>query len=388
MQDTTLPWLVLQLTDSPTQVGLLVFCRFLPYFVFGLFSGTLADRFDNRRLLIWVQVGQLATASALAVLAFSTTQPWPFFVLAILGGIGNILDWPSSQAFTFRMVGREDLPNAVALTSSINNTGLIVGPALAGVLIAAVGEGWCFTVNAISFLALLLSLLLIRARDLFPIDHGHIHAGTLAAIHEGLRYAWRSRQVRLVLLVVALTSLAGFNFRVILPVLAEKTLHSGSEVFGVLFAAFGLGSVAGGLTVASIGRASWRNLLLGSLGFNVALLALAPMHNVIGAAVLLFIVGLSWTFWMANTQSILQLAAPDRLRGRVMSLFLFAWAGVGPASALLAGWLCHVGGTELALSVAGLVGLTTIGIATARARGLPLERTSIRPTEPWPDSSI
>jgi MFS family permease len=367
---------------------LLVFCRYLPFLVFGLFSGTLADRFDNRRLLIWSQAGQLATASTLAVLAFSTTRPWPFFVLAILGGVGTILDGPSRQAFTFRIVGRDDLPNAVALTSSINIAGLVVGPALGGVLIAAAGEGWCFTVNAITFLAFLLGLRLIRVRDLFPIDRDRIHLGTLAAIHEGLRYAWRSPQTRLVLMVVTLTSLAGFNFRVILPILAEKTLHSGSEVFGVLCAAFGLGSLAGGLMVASIGRASWRHLLVGSLGFNVTLLALAPIRNVTAVAVLLFIVGLSFTFWMANTQSILQLSAPDHLRGRVISLFFFAWAGVAPVSALLAGWLSHVGGTELAVGLAGLAGLTTTGIAAARARGLRREREGIRPTDPWPDSSI
>jgi len=156
-------------------------------------------------------------------------------------------------------------------------------------------------------------------------------------------YAWHSHTIRLVLAVVVLTSLAGFNFRVVLPVLADRTLHSGSTTFGILFAAFGLGSIAGGLTVASIGEPTWRKLLGGAVCFNVALLLLAPLHSAAGAAAVLFVVGISFTFWMANTQSILQLAAPDQLRGRIISLFLFAWAGAAPLSALVAGWLCHVG---------------------------------------------
>jgi MFS family permease len=373
MQDTALPWLVLQLTASPRQVGLLIFCRYTPFLLFGLFSGTLADRFDNRRLLIWSQAGQLAVASALALLAFATKEPWPFFILAALGGLGTILDGPSRQAFTFRVVGREDIPNAVALNSSVNNTGLVVGPAIGGVLIAVVGVGWCFTVNAASFLVLLITLLLIRTRELFPIDNRHVHVGTFVAITEGLRYASRSREIRLALGIVALTSLAGFNFRVILPVLAERTLDSGSTTFGILFAAFGLGSMTGGLTVASIARASWGNLVLGAVTFDLALLLLAPLHTVVAAAAVLFIVGLSFTFWMSNTQSILQLEAPDRLRGRIISLFFFAWAGVAPLSALVAGWLCNLGGTELALTVAGIGGLTTIGVASVLGRGFSVD---------------
>jgi MFS family permease len=373
MQDTTLPWLMLQLTQSPTQVGLLVFCRYIPFFLLGLFSGALADRFDNRRLLMWSQAGQLVTTSALAVLAFTTTTPWPYFVLATLSGIGMILDGPSRLAITFQLVGREDIPNAVALSASMNNAGLVVGPALGGILIAAVGAGWCFTVNAVSFVVLLSSLLLIRARDLFPLAQAHVHAGTFAAIAEGLRYAWRTRLTRLVLSVVAVTALGGFNFRVILPILAERTLQSGPGVFGILFTGFGLGSVVGAFALAAIGTASWSNVLLGGLGFNVALVALAPVHSVAAATALLFVVGMCFTFWMANSQSIVQLSTPDHLRGRVISLLFFAWAGLGPISALLAGWLCDIAGTELALSVAGLTGIVTMVVATARVRRLPLE---------------
>ena len=374
MQDTALPWLVLQLTGSPRQVGLLVFCRYLPFLLFGLLSGAFADRFDNRQLLIWSQAGQFVVAAAMAILAFTATVAWPFFVLAALGGLGSILDGPSRQAFTYRVVGREDLPNAVALNSAVNNTGLILGPALGGILIAVVGVGWCFTVNAVSFLVLLVSLALVRTRDLYPADNHSGRVGTSAAIKEGLTYARRSREIRIVLAVVALTSLAGFNFRVILPVFAERTLHSGSATLGILFAAFGLGSVVGGLAVAWIGQASWRNLLIGATSFNCALLLLAFVHTIPAATTLLFVVGVSFTVWMANTQSILQLAAPGHLRGRVISLLFFAWAGFAPLSALVAGWLCNTGGTQLALIVAGLGGMATIAVAFNRGRGCSFDR--------------
>ncbi len=382
MQDATLPWLVLQLTGSPTQVGLLVFCRYLPFLTLGLFSGVMADRFDNRRLLIWTQAGQLVATAALAALAFSTDQAWPFFLLGAIAGAGTVLDAPSRQALTYQLVGRDDLPNAVALNSGVFNAGRVLGPAIGGVLIAVVGAGWCFTLNAASFLVFLICLVLIRVRELFPIDRGASQIGTLAAIKEGLDYAWHSQQTRLVLLIVALISLAGFNFRVLLPILAERTLQSGSTVFGLLCAAFGAGSVAGALVIATRGRASWRGIVTGALGFNAALLLLAPVHNVAVATVLLFFVGLSFSCWAANTQSVLQLLAPDRLRGRVVSLYVFALAGLAPAGALVAGWLCDVGGTELAFVVAGVTGFVTIGVAALWARRLPITRGGVlRPAE-------
>jgi MFS family permease len=381
MQDTALPWLVLVLTHSPIAVGLLVFARYAPFMLFGLFSGVLADRLDNRRFVILTQSGSMLVAAALAVLAFAgVTQVWPFYLLAFLGGAALVFDAPNRHALTFQLVGRNELPNAVALNSSLFNAGRVVGPAIGGVLIAVVGVGWCFAVNAGSFLAVLAGLLLMRPAELFPLDRGEARPKTLAAIGEGLRYMWRSPQVKLVLAITMVVSATGFNFRVLMPVLASKTLHSGAEVFGALFACFGVGALLGALGAAALGRASWKALILGSAGFSGAMLALAPLRNAAAAAVLLLVIGFCFSTWTANSQSILQLAAPDRLRGRVLSLYLFAFAGLSPIGGLLAGWLADAGGTELAFAVAGLAGLTVTALAVVQLRGgmgLPRRRAPL-----------
>jgi MFS family permease len=382
MQDTALPWLVLQLTHSPVYVGLLVFARYAPFMAFGLFAGALADRFDNRRVVIGTQASSMLIAAGLAVLALSgVDQLWPYFVLAFLGGTALVFDAPNRHALTFQLVGRDELPNAVALNSSLFNAGRVVGPAVGGVLIAAVGVGWCFAVNAGSFLAVLAGLLLMRSSELFSLDRGLVSTKTGAAIREGLAYVWRSPQLKLVLGITIVVSATGFNFRVLLPVLASGTLHAGAEVFGVLFACFGAGALLGALGSAALGRASWKALILGAAGFSSGMLLLAPVRNAVVAAALLFVIGFCFSTWTANSQSILQLTAPDRLRGRVLGLYLFAFAGLSPVGALLAGWLADVGGTELAFAFAGTAGLTVTALAVAQSRGwrLPSRKPPLVP---------
>jgi MFS family permease len=369
MQDTALPWLILGLTHSPVYVGALVFARYLPFLVFGLFSGVAADRFDNRRVVIATQTVSMLVAASLAVLAFAgVSETWPYFVLAFLGGAALVFDAPNRQALTYRLVGRNELPNAIALNSSLFNAGRVVGPAVGGILIAAVGSGWCFAVNAGSFLAVLAALLLMRVSELFPVERSSAGEKTTAAIREGLRYAWRTPAVLTVLLMVTVVSATGFNFRVLLPVLASKTLHAGAAVFGVLFACFGAGALAGALFSAAMSRASWKALVLGAAGFSGAMLLLAPVRHTAVAGALLLVVGFCFSTWTANSQSVLQLTAPDRLRGRVIGLYLFAFAGLTPIGGLLAGWLADVGGTELAFAVAGVCGLAATAYAVTRLR--------------------
>ncbi len=389
MQDTALPWLVLQLTHSPVYVGLLIFARYAPFMAFGLFSGALADRFDNRRVVIVTQASSMVVAAGLAVLAFSgVDQVWPYFVLAFLGGSALVFDAPNRHALTFQLVGRDELPNAVALNSSLFNAGRVVGPAIGGVLIAAFGVSWCFAINAVTFLAVLAGLLLMRSAELYPLDRGLVGTKTAGAIREGLAYVWRSPQLKLVLGITIVVSATGFNFRVLLPVLASGTLHAGAEVFGVLFACFGAGALLGALGAAALGRASWRALILGSAGFSSGMLLLAPVRNAGIAALLLFAIGFCFSTWTANSQSILQLTAPDRLRGRVLGLYLFAFAGLAPVGGLLAGWLADIGGTELAFAVAGTAGLTVTALAVAQSRGwrLPSRKPPLVPVveEPQP----
>ncbi len=373
MQDTALPWLVLGLTHSPFYVGLLVFARYTPFMVFGLFSGVVADRFDNRRAVIITQSVSMVVAAGLAVLALAgVTEVWPYFLLAFLGGAALVFDAPNRHALTFQLVGRNELPNAIALNSSLFNAGRVIGPAVGGVLIAAVGAGWCFAVNAGTFLAVLAGLLAMRPSELYPAER--VVGRTGAAIREGLSYARRTPSVLIVLAITVVVSATGFNFRVLLPVLADHTLHAGATVFGALFACFGAGALFGALGTAAMSRASWKALIGGAAGFNVAMLALAPVRNVVVAGALLLVIGFCFSAWTANSQSILQLQAPDRLRGRVLSLYLFAFAGLAPVGGLLAGWLADVGGTELAFSVAGTAGLAVTAAAVAHLRGVGTPR--------------
>jgi MFS family permease len=373
MQNVALAWLVVELTSSPLAVGLLAFCRFIPFTVFGLFAGVVADRIDNRKLVISTQAISMTFATILAVLVLSGSETlWLVYLLAILSSTALVFDAPGRHALTFQMVGRAELPNAVALNASLFNASRVVGPAIAGALIAAFGTGVCFAINAITFLAVLTSLLMMRPEELVQIERDPDPPGVLRGIREGLSWALASPQTRLVLAIVTVVSTVGFNFHVILPLLASDTLRTGPEVFGILSACFGGGALVGALLSAALGRASWKVLVAGTGGFSLSLLALAPVATVWACAVLLFITGVCFTLWTSNANSILQLRAPDHLRGRVVSLYLWAFAGFAPVGGLLAGWLTDVGGTELAFAVAGLTGLAmTLLAARELARRYP-----------------
>jgi MFS family permease len=366
MQNIALAWLVVELTHSPLAVGALAFCRFLPFTIFGLVAGVVADRIDNRKLVITTQSVSMTFSAILAVLVLTGSQTlWLVYVLAVLSGTALVFDAPGRHALTFQMVGRDELPNAVALNASLFNASRVVGPAVAGVLIAAFGVGVCFLINTVTFLAVLAGLLLMRKEELVPLERAGEPPTMMRGIREGFSWVLASPQMRLVLLIVTVVSTVGFNFHVLLPLLASDTLQTGPEVFGILSAFFGGGALVGALLSAAIGRASWKVLVLGTGGFSLSLLALAPMTTVWACAVLLFITGTCFTLWTSNANSILQLNAPDHLRGRVVSLYLWAFAGFAPVGGLFAGWLVDLGGTQLSFTVAGLTGLA-MTLLTAR----------------------
>jgi hypothetical protein len=231
------------------------------------------------------------------------------------------------------------------------------------VIIAAAGVGICFLINSVTFLAVLAALALMRSDELFDVERDRERKRTLAAIREGVSFAWHHPEVRLVLLILGIASTVGFNFHVILPVLTSETLGAGPEVFGALSACFGGGALLGALIQAARGKASWIGLLLGATVFSAGLVVLAPVETVALAGFILFVVGVGFTIWVSNTSALLQLRAPDRLRGRVMSLFMFAFAGLAPVGGLFAGWLMHVGGTPLALSLGGAASLAVVAYA-------------------------
>jgi MFS family permease len=382
MQRIALGWFVLQLTHSAFAVGIMALAQFLPFTLFGLFAGVITDRLDARRLVIGTQAAQLVTAVALAGIALAgIAQPWMLYTIAFLSGLVLVLDVPSRQQLTYRMVGREVLPNAIALNSTLFNASRIFGPAAAGVAYGFIGAGPCFLVNAVSFLAVLLSLFLMRTREFFPLERFE-RPQILRGTREGLGYVRRQPQMLVVLALTVVISTFSFNFNVTLPVLAYKTLHTQAEVYGTLSALFGAGALMGALAAAALGRASAKVMVAGSVLFTGSELLLAPVHSPLLAGALLFLTGAGFNAWSANSNASVQLAAPDRLRGRIIGLYFYAFNGTGPFAGLLAGWLCARGGTELAFFVAGGAGLLgTVVAATRLVRRRPEPQERLVPAD-------
>jgi MFS family permease len=383
MQNIAMYWFVLTLTHDPLAIGILSFCRFGPFTIFGLFAGVIADRFDNRRTVIVTQSVQMVVSAALAVLAITGhATVWHVYVIAALMGTALVLDAPARQNLTFQMVGRDELPNAIALNSSLFNVARIAGPALGGVVIAVIGVGWCFAANAVSFLAVLASLLLMRTAEMFPVGKRK-HLTLIRGTREGLAYAARQRNVVVILGMMVVFASLCFNFNILLPVLAKQTLDAGPRTFGILSAAFGAGALLGALAAATMARARWRTMLLGAAGFAVCELLIAPVQSVPLDVVLLFFCGIFFASYTANSNARLQLDAPDHLRGRILSLYYYAWNGLAPLGGLIVGWLSATGGTELAFTVAGLAGLVmAAGGAFVLRRKKPLRVVPEKPVEP------
>jgi MFS family permease len=267
------------------------------------------------------------------------------------------------------MVGREALPNAIALNSSLFNASRIFGPSVAGIVYGFAGAGTCFVVNAVSFFAVLIGLLAMRPREFFPLEEFE-RPTILRGTREGLAYVLRQPRMLIVLGLTLVLSTFCFNFNVTLPVLAYSTLHAQAFVYGFLSAVFGAGALVGALLAASRARASAKVMIVGSLIFTGAELLLAPARDPYLVGILLFLVGAGFTMWSANSNASMQLAAPDRLRGRIIGIYFYAFNGTGPLGGLLAGWLCARGGTELAFAVAGLAGLVGTGVAALQLRGV------------------
>jgi MFS family permease len=368
MQRIAQAWLVLSLTGSPVSVGILALCQFMPFTLFSLVAGVVVDRLDAWRTVIGTQVTQMVLASVIAAIALAgVAEAWHVYVIAALMGLVQVLDAPARQALTFRMVGPLELPNAISLNAGLFNGARIFGPALGGVLIATVGAGVCFGVNAASYVAVLAGLLMMRPQEFHPVElRGRPRI--LAGLKEGLRFARQEEQILLMLALVFVVSTFCLNFNVVLPVLAKHTLESGPETFGLLSAVFGVGALLGALFSAHLSRATVGTTVVGSAGFALCELLIAPLRSTVLVAVLLFIAGVCFTTWSSNSNTLIQLASPDHLRGRLIGLYFFAFAGTGTLGGILSGWLAAVGGTELAFGVAGLVGVSMSAYVWVRSR--------------------
>jgi MFS family permease len=386
MQNIAMAWLVVTLEPHSRglAVGLLAVCRFGPFTLLGLLAGVVTDRLDNRHIVIVTQSVQMFFSAVLAAITLlGHVQLWEVYVIAALTGTALVFDAPSRQNLTFQMVGRDELPNAIALNSSLFNTARIFGPALAGVLIAAVGSGWCFAINTLSFVAVLGGLLAMRVSELYPLldrRRPTLWRGT----REGFTYARRNRTVLVTISMMVVFSAVGFNFNILLPLLAKTTLAAGPRTFGIISACFGAGALVGALSAAAFSRTTWRVMFLGAGGFGLCELALAPVHSTALAGVLLFVAGVFFTSYTANSNSAIQLASPDYIRGRVLGLYYYAWNGLAPFGALLVGWLCDTGGTGLAFLVGGasVLAVTVAGAIAVKRPGRPVQARPVSDDAP------
>ncbi len=358
LQGAAQSWLVLELTHSAVDVGLVSFWQFVPFTLFGLFGGALSDRLDPRRTLIATQAAMGLLAVALAAFAWlHSTNMAVVYAIAAARGVVMIFNSPSLQRLMIRLVGREELANAISLNSGVNNATRIVGPGLAGVIIATAGVGICFALNAVSYVAVVIALAVMNADEFFPVRQADLRMRMLTSVREGLSYARKTNAVLIPLLLLTVVSITGINFSVLLPVLAAQTLHSGPEVFGLISSLFGLGAVLGALIAAALSRATWSMLLLSAAGYSLFQVLLAPQRELWLVLVFLVVVGIFYTVYTSATNAMVQLAAPDDLQGRVAGLYSYVFLGTSPLGALFAGYLSEAGGTNLAFLAAGVIGL-------------------------------
>jgi MFS family permease len=361
MQTVAQSWLVYQMTGSTLKLGAVGFASQIPVFLLAPLGGTLADRSNRHRIVIGTQTASMLLALILAILTLTKKITVPeIMVLAAGLGIVNAFDIPARQAFLMDMVGREDLMNAIALNSSMFNGARIVGPAVAGIVVAWIGEGWCFFANAVSYIAVITGLLMMKiehpvnlANEASPIEH----------IIEGFRFAARTPPIRAMLLLLGLVSLVGMPYSVLMPVFASQILHGGARELGWLMGATGIGALLGALSLAS--RASLKGLgkVIASCAgaFGVSLIAFSFSKNFWLSLILLLPVGFTMMVQMASTNTLLQSMVPDTMRGRVIGVYSMMFMGMAPFGAFFAGAIAHHIGAPWTVAVGGLACIAGAG---------------------------
>jgi len=361
-------WLVLELTHSGWQLGLVGALQALPVLLFSIFGGVFADRWPKRRVLLVTNTAAMMQALLLWILIVTgAIQLWHLYILAILLGFTNCLYLPASRAFVIEMVGREDLPNAVALNSSIANLARIVGPGLGGIIIAASSVTLLFLLNALSFLPVIVGLALIRSSELHAQALQRSSAGVrqttwAAALREGLTYVWKTPAVLLVIVVVGLVLLFGSNFNVVLPLFATDVLHVGATGFGFLSAATGVGALLSTLWLAwSNQKSVIRQILIYTLVFAVLEVVFAVSRLYLLSLLLIASVGFTEMVFAAQALTALQMITPDHLRGRVTSVQVLFFDGSLPLGYLLMGWLAGLYGAPSAMLIGALLSLLVVG---------------------------
>jgi MFS family permease len=353
MQSVAQSWLVYRLTGSALLLGSVGFASQIPVFLCSPLGGIAADRFNRRQIVIATQVASMLLAFVLAALTLlGKIHVWHVFVLAGLLGVVNAFDIPGRQSFLVDMVGREDLMNAIALNSSMFNGARVVGPAIAGILVARIGEGWCFFANAVSYIAVIVGLLLMKvistARPTIesPFEH----------MMEGFRFVNRTAPIRALMLLLGLVSLVGMPYAVLMPIFADKILHGGARGLGILMGSTGIGALLGALTLAfrqgvkGLGR--W--VAICCAGFGASLIVFALSHRFWVSVILLLPVGYTMMLQMSSSNTLIQVMVPDALRGRVMAVYSMMFMGMAPIGALLGGAMADHLGVRVTVGIGGV----------------------------------
>ena len=357
MQSVAESWLVFRLTKSSVLLGTVVFCSLIPSFVLAPFGGLLADRFSRRRILVITQTLSMILAFILAALTISgVIRVWHVLTLATLLGIVNAFDVPARQSFVVEMVGREDLANAIALNSSMFNGARVVGPAVAGIVVAAVGEGWCFFLNAVSYIAVITTVVLMRVGDVKRPATG---VTALQRLAEGFRFVRHTAPIRALLLLIGAISLVGMPYATLMPVFADSIFHGGAKGLGILMAASGTGALIGSLALATRDgvRGLGRWVAVSAVSFGVALVAFSFSRSFWLSAAILILVGGAMMVQMASSNTLIQVMVPDELRGRVMAIYSMMFMGMAPFGALFAGALAERIGAPHTVAIGGVVSI-------------------------------
>jgi MFS family permease len=361
MQSTAQLWLVYKLTNSAALLGIFGFANQIPILLLASIGGYVGDRYNRHRGVIATQTAAMILAFVLAALTLTGVirnmglrGAWVIIFIAFLVGIVNAFDVPIRQAFLVQMVGKEDLPNAIALNSSIFNGARVVGPAIAGFAIAWIGEGWCFFLNGVSFLAVILALLAMRLQ---PVAIKPSTDSPLQSLMQGFRFAMSDLPIRSALLLLSWLSLLGLQYSVFLPIFAKDILHSGARGLGLLMSSAGVGAVLGALHFAARtefkGLARW--IAVTSMSCAIGLVLFSESRVFWMSMVVLFVVGFSATVQMAATNTIIQSRVPDELRGRIMAVYATMFMGVQPIGSLLAGGIAKRIGAPHTMGLFGLL---------------------------------
>jgi MFS family permease len=377
MQMTTQAWLVLTLTHSSTALGAVIALQTLPVLLLGPYGGLIADRVDKRKMMMALQTAMGVQALVLGLLTVTgVVRVWEIGILAAILGVNNAFENPARQSFMLELVGGEHLRNAVSLNSVLVNVARSIGPAVAGILIATVGDGVCFLANAASFVAVVASLVRMDVTALRPSKPA---PRTRGQVREGFRYIRATPELAVPLLMMAAVGCLTYEFQVSLPVMASRGLHVGATGFGFMTASMGVGAVAGGLLVAARGKTGLRPLVVAAslFGLAVGLAALAP-SLALELAALAFAGSASISF-MATGNSTLQLNAAPSMRGRVMSLWFVAFQGSTPIGGPIIGWVMEVLGARAGLGLGAIACIVVALAGMAAMRRLPARARRARP---------